>query len=116
VKRALHWIILGPIFVVAILFAIGNVNSVPIGLWPLVGYIEAPLSFIALFFLVIGFLFGAVVAWFSGGKKRQRNRELAERNSELTRRVEELRREQASFEARLRDPDESPRQISGPRR
>jgi hypothetical protein len=102
--------------VVAILFAIGNVNSVPIGLWPLVGYIEAPLSFIALFFLVIGFLFGAVVAWFSSGKRRQRTRELAERNSELARRVEELRREQTTLEARLRDADDSQRQISGPRR
>ena len=100
-KRVLHWIILGPLFVIAILFAIGNVAPVPIGLWPLAGYIEAPLSFIALFFLFIGFLAGAIVAWFAGAHRRQRARELAARNSDLTRRVDELRREQAALQARL---------------
>lgn len=113
-KRVLHWIILGPLFVVAILFAIGNVAPAPIGLWPLAGYIEVPLSFIALFFLLIGFLAGTIVAWIAGARRRRRARELAARNSDLTRRVDELQREQSALEARLSEAADSQPRISGP--
>ena len=100
-KRLLHWIILGPLFVIAILFAIGNVAPVSIGLWPLAGYIQAPLSFIALFFLVVGFFVGAIVAWLAGGRRRQKMRQLTDRTAEQARRIEDLQREQANLQSRL---------------
>ncbi|MGH6931158.1 MAG: LapA family protein [Dongiaceae bacterium] len=113
-KRAFYWIVLGPLFVIAILFAIGNVAPVPIGLWPLVGYIEAPLSFIALFFLAVGFLAGAIATWFASGRRRQRTRELADRNAELGRRIDELKRDQAALQARLAESSAAYPRIQGP--
>lgn len=115
-KRILHWLILGPLFVIAILFAIGNVTPVSIGLWPLAGYLQAPLSFIVLFFLAIGFFAGAIVAWFGGSRRRQRNRELAEQNAGLVRQIEELKRDQADLKTRLSDASQDASQLPAPRR
>jgi uncharacterized integral membrane protein len=114
VKRVLHWLILGPLFVIAILFAIGNVTPVSIGLWPLAGYLQAPLSFIVLIFLVIGFFAGAIVAWFGGSRRRQRNREMAERNASLMRQIEELRREQSELKGRLSEANQGATPLSLP--
>jgi lipopolysaccharide assembly protein A len=113
VKR-FTWIVTIPVTVVVVLFTIGNLNDVSINLWPLPWTIVAPLYLIVLVCLLIGFLVGAIVAWASGGRRRRRNRELADHSARLARQLDELRREQAASQAQLVEVGRSDRPASLP--
>jgi putative membrane protein len=76
--RRLSFIISIPIMVVLVVFAIDNRESVSLSFWPLPWTLALP-GFAALFIaLVIGFFAGAIAAWLSGGRTRQRLRQTSE--------------------------------------
>lgn len=58
----------------AVLFAVSNRGSVQVDFWPLPVVREIPLFLMVLAAALIGFIGGAIVAWFSGGRTRQRAR------------------------------------------
>lgn len=80
------WIVTLPIALLVILFALMNRQEVVLSLWPLPWDIGAPLFLFTLGAIVLGFLFGALAAYLSGGATRQKlraaNRALAESRDE----------------------------------
>lgn len=93
------WIVTVPIALMVVLFALMNRQAVALSLWPFPWEITAPLFLFTLGAVVFGFFFGALTAWLSGGKTRQKlrtaNRRLAETHDELT----VLKRQQAPKES-----------------
>lgn len=89
--RFLYWLIALPLVLLAGFFAIANREPVRVGLWPLVDTAVMPLFVVIILSLFLGFLFGALAAWWSGRRARQRAR-IAERRAErLTAELERLR-------------------------
>ena len=83
----------------AIAFAVSNLESVEVALWPLEISLLVPLYLVALIPLVIGFLAGGLVGRMGTGRARRRAR-MAERAARrLERTVEAMGTAQSSREA-----------------
>ncbi len=78
----LRLILLLPVVIVIVLFALTNRAPVQLGLWPTDLSIEVPVAFAVLGGMGIAFLIGAIVLWFSlvGARGRARR---AERQRDL---------------------------------
>ena len=90
--RLVYWLIAVPLLVVVPLFAISNLNSVELSIWPLPFVTPpVPVFVVALGGLAIGFFAGGLVAWLSAGRVRARARsaERAVRTRDIE--IEELR-------------------------
>lgn len=113
--RYLSWLITVPLAVLAVLFAVSNMEAVTLSLWPLPFQLQTALFVLVLLTLVVGFVAGGVVVW--GGARRHRH---AVRRA--TRRVNELTVELADAKARLADAERrlaasaQPRTIDAPPR
>lgn len=101
--KVLFWIVVLPLLLIAAFFAIANGAPVTLNLWPIDSQVSMPLFVALLGFLYLGFVFGALVAWWGGRHARARARNAA-------RRVEALQREVAELTARLdaRPPSPAP--------
>ncbi len=93
--KRLSWIVTLPLLLVVVVFSVANLHRVAVKLWPLGWYAEVPLSWLLLGTLFVGFLAGALVAWLSAHKSRQRAREQRSKSSHLEREVIHLQREAA---------------------
>ncbi len=93
--KRLSWIVTLPLLLVVVVFSVANLHRVAVKLWPLGWYAEVPLSWLLLGTLFVGFLAGALVAWLSAHKSRQRAREQRSKSSRLEREVIHLQREAA---------------------
>lgn len=92
--KLVFWIVALPLIFIGAFFAVANREIVMVDLWPIADRQPLPL-FLALgaaFYL--GFVVGAVVAWWAGRRARGRAREHA-------RRAERLAREVGQLESRL---------------
>ena len=92
--KLIHWLVTLPLAIIIVLFAVSNLHSVAVGLWPIPVTIEAPLYLIVLLALAAGFLAGELVAWINGRHHRRHARRRA-------RRIEELERELGATQAKL---------------
>lgn len=92
--KVLLWIVLLPLFLLGALFAVSNRGSVAIGLWPFFDGVEMPLFVALVGATYIGFILGAIIAWWSAAGTRARAR--AER-----RRADALARDYASLQTRV---------------
>ena len=63
-----------PLIVVVVLFAVTHTEKVPVSINPFESAVEYPLYVVALGFLAVGFLLGAMIAWISMSKLRRENR------------------------------------------
>ena len=90
--RLIYWSLAAPLMLLAVLFAISNMQTVTLGLWPLPFNVDAPIFLVALGGLALGFIAGGAVAWLGAGRARSRarvaERALRKRESE----IEDLRR------------------------
>ena len=80
---AVLWIVVLPVLVLAAFFAIANRESVTISLWPVLDEIRLPLFLAMALALYLGFVLGALVAWWSGRKTRRRAHEAEKRANAL---------------------------------
>ena len=97
--KQLSYIVGLVLMVVLVVFAIDNGAPMTISLWPLPWQATLP-GFIALFAaLGVGFLAGAVAAWFSGAKTRRRARDLADTNRAQAHQIAEQERRHAASRA-----------------
>lgn len=81
--RILVWVVVVPLLVLAAFFAIANRESVTISLWPVLDEIRLPLFLALTLALYLGFILGAIVAWWSGRGARRRAHDEAQRAEAL---------------------------------
>jgi uncharacterized integral membrane protein len=102
--RRLSYIVSLPLAILLVLFAIDNRDALELKLWPLPWTASLPV-FMALFLaLLLGFLAGVLAAWFSGGKRRRRTRNLAETARAQAQQIAEHERRQAARPATPANP------------
>lgn len=89
--RYLSWIVTVPLAVLVILFALSNRDPTVLRLWPLPFELEAPLFLPVLGALVVGFLAGGFVAWWSGRRVRRMARRQKNRLNRLNAEAEALK-------------------------
>jgi putative membrane protein len=70
----LRAILIIPVLLVLVLFALSNTQSVRLGFWPTDLTVYAPLSLAVLSMAALCFLFGAAIAWMAGLRYRSRAR------------------------------------------
>jgi uncharacterized integral membrane protein len=92
--KLVHWLVTAPLTLLLIDFAVSNLGRVPVSLWPFSDVALAPLWLVVLAALLVGFLFGELVAWINGRHWRREARRRA-------RRIEALERELAATQAKL---------------
>ncbi len=102
--KHLSWIVTIPVTLVVVVFALANRHEATLRFWPFPWSADLPISVIVLCCLLVGFLLGAALAWLSGGPRRRRARQTADRARELARQVAELKREAAAKPARAAIP------------
>ena len=88
--RRFKWLILAPVAVIVAVFAVVNRQKVAISFEPLPGAIELPLFAVVFAGAALGFVLGAIGAWWAGRGRRRRAR--ADRRSlrDLTKQVAAL--------------------------
>ena len=105
--RLASFIVVFPITVLVVLFAISNLAPVPIRLEPLPGALEVSLSIVVLLVGALGVVVGEVIAW-AGELGHKRRAERAEK------RAEDLEREIAVM--RIREEELRARAVPAERR
>ncbi len=79
--RLASFVVVFPITLMVILFAVSNLHAVPIQLWPIPGQLEISLSLVVLPALGLGLLIGEVIAW-AGELGHKRRADRAEKRAE----------------------------------
>ena len=92
-----RWIFALPVIVACVFLALSNRNDITFTYSPLHEPAEIPLYFTILAALAVGFLFGAIVSWFSMGKVR----------SERRRQKKDIKRLQKELDAALEAANEN---------
>jgi lipopolysaccharide assembly protein A len=72
--KHLSWIITLPLTVMVIVFSVNNIADMPVDFWPFGIVVQWPTFLVVLIAIVLGFLFGATVMWFSAGSARREAR------------------------------------------
>jgi uncharacterized integral membrane protein len=109
VGRAFYWLIVIPLFLVVIIFAVTNHGMTQLSLWPvLTEPVLFPVYGIALVGLFIGFVIGGLVSWIQNGRSRRRARELRRQSEADQREIAVLRDRLANLEARERHATTTP--------
>ena len=70
----LRWLLIAPLLLVLVLFALSNMQPVAVGLWPFDLTWQTPLALAVLLVAALAFLLGAFVSWAAGGAARRRAR------------------------------------------
>ena len=104
--RSLSWIILFPLAVVLIVFAVSNRDAVLIDLWPLPISIEISLFVLLFAALVVGVFWGGVAAWLSGGDARKAARSKARELKQAETEIKRLKEQVSRLEADLRSGED----------
>lgn len=97
--RLISWIVMLPLIVAVIIFTVSNRGRVEIDLWPLPFVYDLPVFAVGLGGVLVGFLFGAVIAWLSGGKTRKFSRQLMRKLDSSRRDNEQLKEQVKKLEA-----------------
>ncbi|WP_185961411.1 lipopolysaccharide assembly protein LapA domain-containing protein [Telmatospirillum sp. J64-1] len=95
--RVLAWLIGLPVAVIAIVFAVSNRQTTTVELWPLPFTFSLPLFLIVLVPFMVGLLAGAVILWFSQGRRRSAARADRRRLRALERENEQLKAKAATL-------------------
>jgi lipopolysaccharide assembly protein A len=84
-------LILAPVLLLLVLFALSNTAPARVGLWPTAWSLQAPLSLIVLVGMAFAFLVGAVLVWVSELAQRRRARRAEQSVRALETQVQELK-------------------------
>lgn len=104
--RNLSWIILFPLAVVLIVFAVSNRNAVSVDLWPFPVSLEVPLFALLFAALLIGVFWGGVATWLSGGSTRKAARSNAREAKRAESESRHLKDQISKLEADVRAGEE----------
>ncbi|MDE2228483.1 MAG: DUF1049 domain-containing protein [Alphaproteobacteria bacterium] len=95
--KLFHWLVTAPLALVLVVFAVSNRAHVTVRLWPFPFELETRLFLVILLSLLVGLLFGMLIAWLSGGATRRGSRARAKRIAALEREIEGLRSNRATM-------------------
>ena len=112
--KLLSWIVLTPLVLGLILFAASNRADVVLRLWPFDYELTTPVALVGVGGLFLGFLWGAVMAWISGGVARGRARREAHRAEGAEKEVLRLKTDVEMLEEKLRAADAKAKTASLP--
>lgn len=113
--RVLSWLVTVPLTVLAVLFAVSNMEAVTLSLWPLPFQLQTALFVLILLTLLIGFLAGGFIAWSNARHHRRAVRRATHRVNELTTELADTKARLAEAERRLAVAGQ-PRLIDAPPR
>jgi uncharacterized integral membrane protein len=99
--RPLLWILTAPIVVIVVLFAVSNLDSVTLHLFPLPYDLTVRLYLLTLITLFMGFVLGSIVTWVADRKRRRETRAQAKRLQELEHELTLAKLRAAEAERRL---------------
>jgi uncharacterized integral membrane protein len=88
-------LLIGPLLVLLILFAVSNMGPVAVTLWPFDVTWQAPLAIAVLVVAALAFLLGAFVAWTAGMRGRREGRAAIRANREMEAELSALRAREA---------------------
>jgi uncharacterized integral membrane protein len=91
VTKIISWIAMLVIGVLVILFAVSNRTEVVLDIWPLPFQLPVPFYAPVLAAAFLGFVGGAIVAWFSAGAVRRRARTASRKANDLEKDLENLK-------------------------
>ncbi|MTI11368.1 LapA family protein [Curvivirga aplysinae] len=91
--RIINWILLFPLVLIAISFAVSNRGATELTLWPFPFSIEMPLVLFGFIMMLIGFLAGGFASWVAGQNKRKEARDTRKKANALDKEVQSLRSE-----------------------
>lgn len=97
-RRLIGWLVLVPLALVLVLFALANRHVVAVNFdpvtpdSPIVPALQVPLYAVVYAMLLIGIILGGFATWLTQGKHRKAKRQLKKKADKLGREVEELRR------------------------
>ncbi len=111
--RIFSWIILTPLVLALILFAASNRADVVLRLWPFDYELTAPVSLVGVAGLFLGFLWGAVMVWISGGVARGRARREAHRADLAERENQRLKTDIEVLEEQVRTAEKQAKDAEG---
>lgn len=103
-QRTVGWLVLLPLGLVLMLFALANRGVVEIGFDPLtpdvpfVAPVQMPMFVLIYTVLMAGVLIGGIASWFAQSRHRAEERHLRRRADALEAELERLRRERRSDE------------------
>ena len=97
-NRIFGWVILLPMALVVVVFAVTNTSHVPLDLWPLPYQAEMPLSVAVFAGFALGFVAGGIIVWIAGGKSRSLSRARARQLAGTERDLKELRKKIGKLE------------------
>lgn len=89
--RLLSWLLALPFAAAAIVFAVSNLHSVHLELWPLPFTVDVPVYIAVLGPLAVGMIVGGIIVWLAGGRHRRLARQNRRRAEQLERQLEGLR-------------------------
>lgn len=113
--RLLTFLIVLPIAVLIVVFAVANRGAVTVDAWPLPYAIDLPLAALVFVAAVVGILVGGCAAWVSGLVRRRHDRaRFRETEAALRREIDGLRSRLAGAEARLPAPGPGGRSLPLP--
>jgi uncharacterized integral membrane protein len=96
VLKLLSWIVLLPLALLFIAFAVGNRHAVRVSFDPLPFQAEMSLFFVVLVSIFLGLLAGGIAAWWRAGRWRRRARADERELARLRVEVDRLQRERAA--------------------
>lgn len=85
--------------VLVILFAVSNRTQVVLDIWPLPFQLPVPFYAPVMAAALLGFVGGAIVAWFSAGAVRRRARTASRKANDLEKDLENLKDKIAELDA-----------------
>lgn len=103
--KYITWIITLPLTALAVIFAAGNTQYVPLYLSPFDEPVQTRLYMIGLAMLGIGFLCGALFVWLNSLKLNVKYRSEQKRADRLDRELERQKKESAEKDRKLREAE-----------
>lgn len=104
-RRLISWAVALPVGAVLVLFAVSNRVPIELALWPLPFTASVPIYVVVLLAMLLGFIAGGIVSWWSAGRARRAYREQA-------RQVQALRAETAQLARKVESAEAAARQAS----
>jgi len=97
-RRLVGWLVLVPLCVILVVFALANRQMVSVNFdplesrVPLIAPVGVPLYAVIYAVLIVGVVLGGTAVWFTQGRNRREKRQLRRQTEQLRREMDHIRR------------------------